>query len=57
MEDVDDHLISKSSIDYYIYLIKTKLNNYMIHDSILLAETMAQIDPNNRYFYSHPKLN
>lgn len=49
MEEIDDHLLSKSSIDYYIYMIKTKLNNYMIHDSILLAETMGQIDPNNSY--------
>ena len=51
LDYVNDYIISKYSFDYYVYLIKVRLNNYFIYDAIKLAKQMTNIDPNNRYMF------
>ena len=56
------NLVTKNSIDYFTYLIRTKQNNYLIHDSvdigscfniisklIALARNLCEIDLNNSF--------
>lgn len=37
------NLVTKNSIDYFTYLIRTKQNNYLIHDSVDIGEQLCSL--------------
>jgi len=43
------NLVTTQSIDYFTYLIRTKQNNYLIHDSMKIATNLCEIDLSNSY--------